>query len=145
MTMLLALLVACGEKEETNTAAAEGGSVALADSIPADDASQAFAMQLIETDFAGFKPIDGGGAEFEYSRLEFMPDASWSANGAVTVADETMECTESGTWEMDPASSKEMATVGFTVGKTNCAGREEGAVTRIQIEFTKDGYDIKFR
>lgn len=143
------LLAACGSKETTTTAApAEAAAEApiSSDVVPADKASQAFAERLFKTTLSDFRPIDSTGADFIYNSFSLKPDGNFDAKGVVIIADETMECAETGTWSMDPAESNDTASVSWTVDKTNCAGREAGAEHRILLTIDKSGeYTYSFR
>lgn len=146
IAMALATLVACGEKEESSTSAVEEATESASTVVPADKVSQAYGKRLFSAEITRFKPVDGGGADFVYDDLTFKPDGSWSANGKVTIADESMECKEMGTWTMDPAESESQATLSWTVDKTNCAGREDGTTLRAMLILDKDGsYTVKMR
>lgn len=146
MFMLIATLTACGEKEETSTAAAEEAATESSSAVPADKASQQFAKKLFDLNIKGFRPVEGDGIKLEYSSMEFKPDGSWFATGAVSVADETMECKERGAWTMDPAVDANNADMSWTVEQTNCAGREAGTEQRLQMSILDSGqFKVKFR
>jgi len=148
-TIVLLLLAACGSKETTTTAApaeAAENTPAASDVVPDDKASQAFAERLFATTLTNFRPIDSSGADFRYNSFQLKPDGSWNADGVVEIADESMECVESGTWSMDPAETNDTASVGWVVDKTNCAGRESGTEHRIRLTIDKGGeYEYSFR
>lgn len=143
--LIASLFTACGEKEETSTAAASEAATTESSVVPDDKNSKAFAESLFAQDFAGMKPVEGDGVELTYNRLSFNPDGSWMAEGIVEVMDEGMECVESGTWSMDAATSKDVATVSWDLEKTNCAGRESGGTTRAEITFDGSDYSMKMR
>lgn len=147
-TIALALLLAaCGPKETTTTSAvAEAAPTDSANVAPPDAASQAFAKKLFATEFTSFHPVDGAGAELIYNSFAFRPDGSWSAKGSVTVADESMDCSESGQWTMEPAESEDAASISWKINNTNCAGREVGTEMRFRLTLKKAGeYEYSFR
>lgn len=144
---LALLLAACGPKETTTTSAVTEATAAdSANVAPPDAASQAFAKKLFETEFTNFHPVDGAGAELVYSSFSFRPDGTWSAKGSVTVADESMDCGESGQWTMEPAESEDRASLSWKIANTNCAGREAGTEMRFLLTLKKAGeYEYSFR
>lgn len=143
---LLFVLGACGEKAPPANAgsapAASSGptSVSVA---PADGNSQAFASALVGATIKNFSPSGGAGAKFMYNTLQFKADGSFSAAGFVEMDDEKMDCTETGTWGMDPADSKTSATINWKVEQTNCAGRDAGEQSRAQVDLS-DPADPRF-
>lgn len=147
MLTLALLLAACGPKEPTTTSAvAEASPAESANTAPPDADSQTFAKKLFATEFTNFHPVDGAGAELIYSSFSFHPDGTWAANGSVTVADESMDCRESGTWTMEPAESADVASVGWKITDTNCAGRDSGTEMRFRLTLKKAGdYEYSFR
>ncbi|MCP4803715.1 MAG: hypothetical protein GY913_14965 [Proteobacteria bacterium] len=146
MLMFIAALTACGEKEETSTAAADEAATPSSDVVPDDKASQQFAKKLYDLDIKRFRPVEGDGIKLEYDSFSFSPDGSWFATGAVSVADETMECKERGTWTMETAVDSDTADMGWTVEDTSCAGREAGAEQRLQMTILDNGqFKVKFR
>ncbi len=145
--ILMSLIAVAGcKKEETSTAAAAEASPKgqLGDQVPGDQASRDFAGNFITLKVTDLEVSDSG-AEFIYKSLAFKPDGSWSAQGVVEVADESMSCTESGTWEMDPAEDATSARMTWNIAKTDCAGREAGGSLRVSVNISGDDYDIKFR
>ena len=147
MTLAIALALACGEKAETETAAPAEAAAPSSDLVPADKNSQAFADKLFDLDVKRFKPVDAaGGASLVYSSLTFKPDGSWQALGEVSVADESMPCQETGTWTMDPATSKDTAQMTWSMSKTSCAGREAPLDLRLEVTILDSGsIKVKFR
>ena len=149
LPLVMALVAGCGPKAEPassgDAAAATSSSSKLGDQVPSDGTSQDFAKKLVALDITNHKAVDGDGVKLVYAQLSFEGDGSWNANGAVEVMDEEMECTESGTWSMSPASSSTVASVEWTLGKTNCAGRDTGTVVRAEATLSKSGWDLKFR
>jgi hypothetical protein len=131
-----------GKKKEAAPAPAPSGPTVNA---PADDASQKFVAKLLATQIKGFRPGDAGGAEFRYDTLTFAPDNTFQAAAFVEMDGERMDCTESGTWKMDPAESEKAAVVEWTIAKTNCAGRESGGGLRVRFTIDKDGVNSEFR
>jgi len=146
MTLLFALTLACGEKEETSTAAAEEAATPSSSVVPDDKNSQAFAKKLYSLDVKRFRPVEGDGIKLEYSSFTFKPDGTWVALGAVSVADESMECKETGNWAMDAAETKDTATMTWTMNSTNCAGRETPHEQRVEVTILDGGqFKVKFR
>ena len=113
---------------------------------PDDAASKKFGAKLMSSTLVNFRPSDAGGATFQYDKMTFSADNSWTAAGWVEFDDEKMECTESGSWTMEAAESDKVANVTWAVAKTDCAGRESGSEVRAQLTLSKDGtIDAKFR
>jgi hypothetical protein len=131
-----------GKKKEAAPAPAPSGPKVDA---PADDASQKFVAKLLATPIKGFRPGDAGGAEFRYDSLTFAADNTFQAAAFVEMDGERMDCTESGSWKMDPAESEKAAVVEWTIVKTNCAGRESGGGLRVRFTIDKDGVNSEFR
>lgn len=131
------LLTGCGEKTSASVtpAAAAGPKISMA--LP--DGTKAFVSTLIGSTTSNFAPTDSDGAAFEYTSLQFRGDGTWSAEGYVEAMDEKMECTESGTWSVEDASSKTVGTIAWTVGETSCVGRDQGATTRAQVTVGSNG------
>ncbi len=118
---------------------------AAAPSTPDDKNSQKFGAALVAVNIENWSPSDGGGAKFSYTTMSFNADNSWNANGYVEIADERMECTEAGGWTMEPADSATVATVNWTVDKTDCPGRDAGKENRAVITIGKSGIEARFR
>ena len=134
------------KKKGSDGAAADSAPAASALNVPDDGNSKKFAETLLGTTITGFRPSDSGGGKFEYNTLSFAADNTWKADGYVEIMDERMECTESGTWEMEPAESAKTATVAWTVTKTDCPSRESGTSLRVVMTLGKNGVeDLKFR
>lgn len=131
-------LFACGEKTPPVAGGAAKGLAAGAD-VPDDANSKAFARALVAKDTSNFKPTDAQGAKFVYTQLSFRGDNTWVANGYVEAMDERMECAESGTWTMSTADTPTLATMNWQLVKTNCAGREAGEDTRVQVTLGNSG------
>lgn len=134
------------KKDKGEAASADAGPDTSAMDVPDDKSSKAFAEQLVGLTIQDFRPSDGGGAKFEYTTLGFSPDNTWKASGYVEIMDERMECTESGSWSMEPAESNKTATLSWKLDKTDCPGRESGGETRAVVTLGKSGFDsVKFR
>ncbi len=134
------------KKKSPGEAAAESAPAETALNVPSDGNSKKFAETLLGTTITGFRPSDSGGGKFEYNTLSFAADNTWKADGYVEIMDERMECTESGTWEMEPADSAKTATVAWTVTQTDCPSRETGTSLRAVLTLGKSGIeDLKFR
>ncbi len=144
MTLALAALAGC-KKSETSTAAPEqAAKTQWGDQVPDDAASRAFADALVRQTITDLRVTDDGGV-LTYRSMRFKPDGSWSASGDVAIADEEMECTESGQWRMDAAETETKAMVSYTVDSTDCAGRASGGDQRVMIDINDDGVVIRFR
>ncbi|HJN74985.1 MAG TPA: hypothetical protein QGF58_13735 [Myxococcota bacterium] len=146
MTLLFALTMACGEKEDTSTAAPEEAATPASSAVPDDKASKAFAKRLFELDIKRFQPVEGDGIKLEYDSFVFKPDGNWVATGTVSVMDESMDCKERGVWTMDAADSEETASMTWTLEDTSCPGREPHAEQRVEVTILDDGqFKVKFR
>ena len=106
---------------------------------PDDANSKKFGALLVSATQADFKPTDSAGAKFLYSTLNFGADNNWLAKGYVEMDGERMDCTETGTWSMEPAESDKVATVTWKVDKTDCAGRDAGQTSRAKMTLDKSG------
>lgn len=129
------------KKGDDDDAAETSEAAAVPTELPDGADSAKFADKLMGLAIADFKPVDNVGATFVYSTMSFDAGNTWKARGYVEIADERMECSESGTWSMEPADSATVATVSWKVEKTDCAGREAGSNTRAQLTLGKDGID----
>jgi uncharacterized protein YciI len=150
LSLLIAGPALAGKKKKNDApasdAAAAEAPAAAAPSTPDDPASKKFGAKLVEATLKNFSPADTGGAKFQYATMVFQADNTWKADAWVEFDDEKMECVESGKWTMEAADSDKVATVAWTVDKTDCAGREAGAEVRAQLTLSKDGnIDAKFR
>ncbi len=148
LILVPALALACGGKDKSSTAAPEAAAAAdptASLDIPGDADSKKFANALLDLEITNFKPSDGAGALFKYDTMDFAGDNTWSGAGFVEMGGERMECTESGKWSMDPAVSASEADMTWTLDATDCAGREAGADTRVNITLNDDGWDVAFR
>ena len=131
----LALLVpsAADAKKKKKDVAAEEPQAApeVKPDVPDDRNSEAFADALVGLSIDRFSPTDSAsGAKFLYTSLNFNADNTWRAEGYVEMMDEKMECTEVGTWSMDPAESSSKAAINLTITTTDCVSRESGHVSR---------------
>lgn len=142
----LVFLVACGGKEAPVAApvAAAASAPAMGD-FPSDAATRGFVQKLTSIDIQNITANDAGGAKVVLSTLRFSPDNSWKANGYVDAGEERMECTESGTWTSDPATSPAEANITVVIGATDCVGREKGFSTRALVKIDGDQVDISLR
>ncbi len=144
-----ALILACGEKKDPASsadAAEEAPAEASAETssdLPQDKASKDFTKALAALEITRFSPTDDG--VLKYDSMSFESDATWSAAAAVEIMDERMECTESGSWSMDPATSGTNAAITWSVDDTSCAGREPGDVQRALVDLSGGSFDVSFR
>lgn len=146
MILMFALTAACGEKEDTSTAAPAEAAEPSSDVVPDDKNSKAFAKKLYEIDAKRFEPVEGDGIKLEYSSFRFLPDGSWVAAGAVSVMDETMECKERGSWTMDASEDGNTAGMTWTLTETGCAGREAPTEQRVEVTILDGGqWKVRFR
>jgi hypothetical protein len=130
---IASFLFACGEKAGGPAAAGAAKGLPSGADVPDDANSKAFARALVSSNTSNFSPTDAPGAKFRYTSLQFRGDNTWVASGYVEAMDERMECVESGSWTMNPADSPTKATMSWALDKTNCAGREAGESTRVQV------------
>ena len=137
------LLTGCGEKNPASVtpAAAAGPKISMA--LP--DGTKAFVSTLIGSTTSNFAPTDSDGAAFEYTSLQFRGDGTWSAEGYVEAMDEKMECTEVGTWSMDPAESASKAAINLTINTSDCVSREAGHVSRYLATIEGGAIDVSYR
>jgi len=134
------------KKGKDDAAAPAPKAAAAVPATPDDAASKKFGAKLVTASLLNFRPSDAGGATFQYDKMTFGADNTWTAAGWVEFDDEKMECTEAGKWTMEAADSDKVANVTWTVDKTDCAGRESGSEVRAQLTLSKDGtIDAKFR
>lgn len=145
----LTLLACGGTKAAPQAAGAPAPAAAAAPAsgeFPSDAASRAFMSALTMMEIKNFAAVDSTeGAKVVFSTLRFQGDNTWSAQGYVDAGEERMECTEKGTWTMEPASSPKEATVTWVIDQTDCIGRENGASTRALFTLTADDVDVAFR
>ncbi len=146
--VLLTLLVACGGKKEPVAAAAatEAAPVesAITAQMPDSADAKAFAKALVKTGIRDLS-VSTNGARFVYQTMTFGSDGRWTAKGAVTAGDETMDCTESGGWTIEDATSATVATMVWALDKTNCAARDAGTTQRVQVTLADGSANVAFR
>lgn len=148
LSTVILLAAACGEKTETNTAAAADAPQAESidgATVPGDEASRSFATSLVRTNVTNFKPTDAAGAKFVYKTVDFRGDNTWEAAAEMSADGETIECRESGTWEMDAAESATTANMTWAMTKSTCAGRPDTDNLRLKVTVAKGEYTIVFR
>jgi hypothetical protein len=145
--ILWTMLAACGDKEPTSTAApAEAAKPKPMASVPADATSQAFAQKLEAMDIQDFHPSSSSGGTITYTHLKFRDEGVWAATGFVEAQDEKIDCSETGTWTMEPATSDTTATMTWKTSTSDCAGREPGMEQRVLVTIKDDGkIDADFR
>ena len=149
LTALALLLPAAADakkkKSDTSEASAEAAPDVTPD-VPGDKNSEKFAASLVGLSIDRFSPTDSAsGAKFLYTSLNFNPDNTWEASGYVEMMDERMECTEGGTWTMDPAESATVATMTWTINQTDCVSRENGHATRYRVTIEGGRIDVEYR
>jgi hypothetical protein len=114
--------------------------------IPSDKNSAKFAEALLALNIERFSPTNtASGAKFLYTALSFSPDNTWHATGYVEMLDEKMECTEGGSWSMDPAESATTATMTWTIAQTDCVQREVGHASRYLVTIQDGRIDVEYR
>lgn len=135
---LLFALVACGEKAPPSNAgsATTESAPSKVSGAPEDSASQSFARALVGMTVKDFSASGASGATFKYATLKFGADGTFAAEGYVEIDDERMECQESGGWKMDPADSATVASLSWTIDKTNCPGRDAGTEVRAKVDLS---------
>jgi hypothetical protein len=111
--------------------------------VPGDAASKKFSKTLMSANgFNNFIPDVEG---LVYKTIRFLPDNTWSADAAIEVMDESMECTESGTWKMDPAKSPKTAGMEWDIQSTDCPSLESGRNLRILATLNGNAIDAEYR
>lgn len=147
--LALPLLACGGQKAAPAPAAAAAAATAPARAtgdFPDDAASRAFLQALTMMEIRDFSAVDSTeGARVVFSSLRFQGDNTWAASGYVDAGEERMECTERGTWTMEPATSPKEATVTWIIDQTDCVGRDKGTSTRALFTLTGDDVDVAFR
>jgi len=148
LLMIVVSLVAVAgcKKEETSTAAAKPADerAKWGDQVPDTEKSRAFAEKLVRAEVTNLRVTDDG-AVLTYRSMKFDASGTWSASGDVEIADEKMECTESGKWTMEEAESPTTARLDYSIDTTDCAGRETGTSQRASMDLGGDAPDIRFR
>ena len=71
-----------------------------------------------------------------YTSITFNADNTFRADGLVSVMDEEMDCIETGTWNMDAASSETTANMDWTITATDCPSRQAPIQLRLQLVLT---------
>ena len=146
LALALVSPVALAKKKKKGGDAPAAEAAAPATNVPDDGDSKKFADALMAAKIEGFRPTDGEGAKFEYDTLSFDAGNTWKAAGFVEIMDEKMECSESGTWAMEPAESAKVATVSWKVTASDCPGVDKDRESRAVLTVGKAGIeDIKFR
>ena len=130
------LNLACGPKSGGAVeAAGSKRAPALGDQVPDESNSQAFAQRLIAEGLSDLEVSDSGAALI-YQAQSFSGDGTWKTTAEVDFGEESMPCTESGTWSLEPATSPTEATLAWEVAETNCVGLQAGRSFRIALSFT---------
>jgi len=131
------------EAKTTEAPAAEVKKEAKAGNVPADKNSKKFAAKLLKTTGRNFSPNAEG---LQYKEITFNADNTFTAKAALVVMDEEMSCTESGTWELDPAKSATVANMSWNITSTDCPTREAVSL-RVEVELvdSESGMFTKFR
>jgi hypothetical protein len=105
----------------------------MAANVPKDKVSQAYAATLLETVGTNFSPNAMG---LTYSKITFAADNTWKADAVVAIMDEEMDCVETGTWNMDPATSDTKANMSWVVTNTDCPSRVAPIELRLEVVLT---------
>lgn len=144
--ILLSLLLvgACAKKGE-ETSSNPNTATSAATKLPEGNNAKSYAEKLLRIPVTNWKPIANGEADFVYKRMTFSADNTWAANAQMTAQGETVDCQESGTWVMESAEAENIATMEWTVQKTNCPGRNENSIIRVKATIKDGEYDIMFR
>jgi hypothetical protein len=139
--ILWVALAGCAkDKEKTSTAAAAEAKATPPPTanVPDDATSKAFAEKLQSMDVQGFSPSSAAGGNIVYTHLKFREEGVWAATGYVEAQDEKMDCSETGTWTMEPATSESTATMTWKTQTTDCVGREAGGEQRMLVTLKED-------
>ena len=117
---------------------------AVAQNVPDDKVSKAYAANLLETVGTGFLTEC---RRLTYTKLTFAADNTWHAEGVVAIMDEEMDCVETGTWIMDPAKSETATNMSWTVTSTDCPSRVAPIEMRLELILTGTaaGVNANFR
>lgn len=147
--VLLATLLACGGTKappvDAGAASAPPAPRAASGSFPGDATSQAFVATLTGMELHDFAAVDSGGATVVMRTLAFRGDNTWQGTGHTDFGEERMDCTESGSWSMEPASSPTVATVSWKLLQTDCVGRNAGTENRAVFTIQGDDVEVAFR
>ena len=109
---------------------------------PTDAKSKKFLKTLLSTEFENIAPEGDG---FLYKKIRFKNDNSWSADAVIIVMEEEMDCIESGTWTMDPATANNNAALTWKITSTDCPSREVGGSVRINATLNGTSIDAQYR
>ena len=149
--LLATLSIAEAKKSKSSDNATEATAVAekpkkkaVAQNVPDDKVSKAYAANLLDTVGTGFSPNAEG---LTYTKLTFAADNTWHAEGLVAIMDEEMDCVEKGTWMMDPAKSETATNMTWTVTSTDCPSRVAPIEMRLELILTGTaaGVNANFR
>ena len=139
---LTLLTIGCGPKTPATPAPAEEA-VKIDVSMPDSPDASAFATQIIEQGISDWSPT--GSRDFKWTSADFHADGSLKVQAKIDVGGETMECPETGTWSIDSVDSASSGILEWTIVKTSCATREDGAQQRVQLTYTGSEAKISFR
>ena len=138
--LLASLSLAEAKKSKSTDEATETTAVpdapkkkAKAQNVPDDKVSKTYAANLLDTVGAGFSPNCDG---LTYTKLTFAADNTWHAEGVVAIMDEDMDCVETGTWMMDPATSDTTTNMTWTLTSTDCPSRVAPIEMRLELVLT---------
>ena len=147
--ILWVMLAGCAkDKEKSTTAAPAEAKPKVVAHVPEDANSKAFAEKLQAMDIQDFKPSSSSseGGEIVYTHLKFRDEGVWAATGYVEAQDEKMDCSETGTWTMEPATSQSTATMTWKTTTTDCIGRDAGGEQRALVTLKDDNkIDVDYR
>ena len=138
--ILWVALAGCAKDKDTATTAAPAAAKPTpVANVPEDANSKAFAEKLQAMDIQDFKPSGSSeGGDIVYTHLKFRDEGVWAATGYVEAQDEKMDCSETGTWTMEPATSASTATMTWKTTTSDCAGREPGGEQRVLVTLKDD-------
>jgi hypothetical protein len=144
--LIILLLTSCAKGGETTSSGESSQpSRQIGANLPSDSNSIDFIDAFVSLDIQDFRPGSSSGAILTYDNLTFRPDESWHADGSIRIGEDQMECSESGHWSMQPATSPTVATVTWTVDAGSCS-RSAGIELRAQVSILEDGeYRVQFR
>ena len=135
-------VIGCGPKAPTTTAPVEE-TVTIDVAMPDSPDATAFATTIIERGISDWSPT--GSRDFKWTKASFSPDGTLKVNAKIDVGGETMECPETGSWSIDSVESASSGIIEWTVVKTSCATREDGATQRVQLSYSGSETKISFR
>jgi hypothetical protein len=143
LSLILTVADAKKNKGDTSSDSTEAKTEKLGD-VPDDATSKKFATKLVKTNVNNFSPDAEG---LRYNTLTFNADNTWKADSVVAVMDEEMECTESGTWTMDPAKSGTVSNMNWTISSTDCPTRQAPQELRVEVTLvdSTSGIHVNFR